>query len=85
MLKMWNVLNRANLRKNTKSFLFVSYNFVVAAMVGVVVWMVLGKLLFPGVLWMLCFIGYPGIFAGFFGGIIYLYNNEFKECDNEQN
>lgn len=54
-------------------------------MVGVVVWMVLGKLLFPGVLWMMCFIGYPGIFAGFFGGIIYLYNHEFKERDNEQN
>ena len=27
--------------------------------------------------WLFCFIGYPAVFMGLFGGGIYLYNHEF--------
>lgn len=48
------------------------------AVVGALTWLAVGRFIFSGLPWLICFIGYPCIFIGFFGGILYIYQNKFS-------
>lgn len=78
MKKLWNAINELRVKKTTKSKLYLSLLILINIVVGGALWLLIGRFLLPGVGWLLCFMGYPAIFIGFFGGILYLYNHEFE-------
>ena len=77
MKTLWNMVNQIHIKNTWKNnlvlVLFISINMVL----GACAWLLLGRLILPGTDWLLCFMGYPAIFVGLFGGVIYLYRNQF--------
>lgn len=57
-----------------KLFLFLNVLFFVLA--GAALWILCGRLIWPGFIALICFMGYPGIFAGFIGGVLFLYRED---------
>ena len=74
---LWSIVNAFKVKKNIKIRLFLSFLVVENIAIGAGIWLLIGRLFLPGIDWLICFIGYPAIFVGFFGGILYLYNHEF--------
>lgn len=77
MKRLWNVINEMKIKKEIKNKLYLGVLIAINIVMGGVVWLLFGRLVLPGTVWLLCFMGYPAIFIGFFGGILYLYNHEF--------
>ena len=77
MKRLWNAINETKISKATKNKLYLGVLIAINVLIGGGAWLLLGRLVLPGIDWLLCFMGYPAIFAGFFGGILYLYNHEF--------
>ena len=77
MKRLWNVINEMKIKKEIKNKLYLGVLIAINIVMGGVAWLWFGRLVLPGIDWLLCFMGYPAIFIGFFGGILYLYNHEF--------
>lgn len=77
MSMLWKTLNERNFPKETKSGLFLTLLFFANAAIGGLIWLLLGRSVLPEGEWLFCFMGYPAVIIGFFGGILYLYNHEF--------
>ena len=74
---LWSIVNAFKVKRIIKIRLFLSFLVVKNIAIGAGIWLLIGRLFLPGIDWLICFIGYPAIFLGFFGGILYLYNHEF--------
>lgn len=77
MKTLWNMVNQIHIKNTWKYNLFLLLFIIINLMLGACVWLLLGRLILPGTDWLLCFMGYPAIFVGLFGGVIYLYRNQF--------
>ena len=77
MKTLWNMVNQINVKDTQKNSLFLIVFILINMVVGAFVWFLLGRWIFPGMDWLLCFMGYPAIFVGLFGGVLYLYRNRF--------
>ena len=77
MKQLWNVANGLDVRKDAKARVFLWLLAVANILIGAGLWLLIGRIFLPGTEWLICFMGYPAIFIGFFGGILYLYNHEF--------
>lgn len=77
MKRLWNVINEMKNKKEIKNKLYLGVLIAINIVMGGVAWLLFGRLVLPGTDWLLCFMGYPAIFIGFFGGMLYLYNHEF--------
>ncbi|MCR4997965.1 MAG: hypothetical protein K6A61_11785 [Butyrivibrio sp.] len=77
MKKLWNVVNGLAVKSNVKIIVFLWIFVAVNIGIGAGLWLLFGRLFFPEIEWLFCFMGYSAIFIGFFGGILYLYNHEF--------
>ncbi len=77
MQKLWNVVNSLDTKSDVKSTLFLLILVVINLGIGAGVWLLSRIIFLTGIDWLICFMGYPGIFIGLFGGVIYLYNHEF--------
>ncbi len=77
MKRLWNVINEMKIKKEIKNKLYLGVSIAISIVMGGVAWVLFGRLVLPGIDWLLCFMGCPAIFIGFFGGILYLYNHEF--------
>lgn len=77
MKRLWNVINDLDAKKDVKAKMFLFLLVVVHMAAGAALWFILGRAIFPGIEWLICFTGYPAVFAGLLGGIIYLYRHEF--------
>ncbi|RHV34749.1 hypothetical protein DXB54_05145 [Coprococcus sp. OM04-5BH] len=71
--KIWNLLDKNACDKPRKEKIFLVCYMLFCAVVGALTWLAVGRFIFSGLPWLICFIGYPGIFIGFFGGILYIY------------
>ena len=78
MKKVWITVNKCNVKCETKNKIFIGLLIVLNALIGGLLWLSLGRWVLPELLWMICFMGYPAVFIGAFGGILYLYNHEFS-------
>lgn len=78
MRKIWNGVNERNISKEMKNRLYLVSLVLVNMLPGALVWFTVGRLFLPEIEWFLCFVGYPAVFFGFFGGVLYLYNHEFS-------
>ena len=77
MRKIWSTVNNMKIGSSNKIRLFL---FILAAICGVcgfLIWVTIGRLLLPGIVWLICFAGYPAVFIGIIGGAFYLFNHEF--------
>lgn len=77
MKTLWNMVNQIHIKNTWKYNLFLLLFIFINLVLGACVWLLLGRLILPGTDWLLCFMGYPAVFVGLFGGVIYLYRNQF--------
>ena len=77
MKSLWNMVNQIDVKNTWKNNLFLVLFILINMVLGACAWLLLGRLILPGTDWLLCFMGYPAIFVGLFGGVIYLYRNQF--------
>ena len=77
MKRLWNVINEMKMKKVAKIKLYLGALILINIVIGGAIWLTIGRIILPGIDWLLCFMGYPAIFMGLFGGILYLYNHEF--------
>ena len=77
MKALWNMVNQINVKNTWKNNLFLIVFILINMVMGACAWLLLGRLVLPGTDWLLCFMGYPAIFVGLFGGVLYLYRNRF--------
>ena len=77
MKTLWNMVNQIDVKNTWKNNLFLVLFILINMVLGACAWLLLGRLILPGTGWLLCFMGYPAIFVGLFGGVIYLYRNQF--------
>ncbi|MDO4467268.1 MAG: hypothetical protein Q4C49_09750 [Bacillota bacterium] len=78
MKRIWNIIDKTACSKKTKNTMYISTAICINLLLGAILWIVLGQMIFPDILGLLCFSGYPAIFFGLFGGILFLYNHEFS-------
>ena len=78
MKAVWLLLNQLPVCADVKSRLFISTTTLFFAITGLVCWLLFGHFLAGGLCSLLCFIGYPAVCAGLFGGIFYLFNHAFE-------
>ena len=62
--------------REKKQYVFILVNMLFFALIGLVCWIIAGQFLTKDISWLICFIGYPAVFIGFFGGVLYLYRKE---------
>lgn len=77
MKQLWNVINGLEVRKDVKAKMFLWLLAVANILIGAGLWLLIGRIFLPGIGWLICFMGYPAMFIGLLGGLIYLYNHEF--------
>ena len=77
MKTLWNMVNQIHIKNTWKNNLFLVLFILINMVLGACAWLLLGRLILPGTDWLLCFMGYPAIFVGLFGGVIYLYRNQY--------
>lgn len=78
MNKLWNAINGLNIKRVSKNKLYLMTTIFTNIIIGGAAWLILGRLILPGTGWLFCFMGYPAVFIGFLGGILFLYNHEFS-------
>lgn len=78
MRTLWELVNKLDVSVIGKNHVFIFCLAIVSGLIGAIVWFLLGKIFLPDISWFICFVGYPCVFIGYFGGVIYLYNHEFK-------
>lgn len=77
MNMLYKYLKEAPLARSTKNMIFICVCVLVAVFAGALVWTLMGRLLLPEIVWLLCFMGYSGVFLGFVGSVFYLYKHQF--------
>ena len=77
MKTLWNMVNQIDVKNTWKNNLFLVLFILINMVLGACAWLLLGRLILPGTDWLLCVMGYPAVFVGLFGGVIYLYRNQF--------
>ena len=81
---IWNRINNFNINDTAKNKLFIALVSVLYGIAGGLIWLTVGKVFLPEIYWGLCFIGYPVVLGGIFGGILYLYNHEFNKKEEKE-
>lgn len=76
MSMIWNLLKETHCKERVFERLFLVVNVVAWSVVGFLLWLVARNFVLKTADWAVCFVGYFGIFAGFIGGIIYLWNKK---------
>lgn len=70
-----NYVHHKKLNTSGRTRLFVFLTTLSSSLLGLVFWFVLHFFVLNEISWAICFAGYPGVFVGFIGGIIYLYRH----------
>lgn len=75
--KVWDWFEKKEWSRIWKERLFLTCLEVFFGLLGVILWLLL-KGWFPGFDILVCLVGYLGFFAGYVGGMLYLYRHEFS-------
>lgn len=74
---LWNFVYSRNLKNLAKNRLFIFLCIVYTALFGALIWLLVGRFFLPGFIWLVCFMGYPAMLWGLFGGSLYLATHGF--------
>lgn len=69
---IWKSLEKQAWSKLTRQKVFLVSAMLAFGFIGAILWGLIGKVFLPDGSWLLCFIGYPAVFGGFFGGFLFL-------------
>lgn len=72
MDKLWNWVDYKALSRDGKVRIFLCLNCLKYGFLGFVAWLLVSRIALGTVDWAICFVGYPGFFVGYLGGILYL-------------
>ena len=78
MKKIWTFINKQNLSVLVKQRTFLTILIMGNLVLGGLVWLLFFRSMLLGISWLICFMGYPALFIGFFGGMLYLYKHDFE-------
>ena len=78
MKTIWKFVDKLNIGNQTKNAVYIILMFFIGLIIGGILWAALGRLFLPEISWLICFIGYPGVFFGILGGALYLFEHEFS-------
>lgn len=78
MQLVWQLVEETELAISTKNRLYITSMTIIDLVLGTLAWCLVGRIFLPGVDWLLCFMGYPAVFGGVIGSVMYLYNHEFS-------
>lgn len=78
MNAIWLRIDNLKFSLEVKIKLFIFIMTIIMVILGGIVWMLVGHIFLPGVVWLICFMGYSGVGFGMFGSVIYLYNRILK-------
>lgn len=78
MKYLWNHVDQLNYTTTQKQKLFLFLNSLIFGLLGFLFWIPVQFFTLRTLDWLVCFVGYPVMFLGLLGGILYLYNHEFK-------
>ena len=67
---IWSFVNKNDWSNNKKSFFYLASLIVIYALIGAALWFVIGRVLLTDAIYLFCFISYPAVIFGLFGGII---------------
>ena len=73
---IWKILDQKAWNPIRKQKVFLVCSMLIFCLLGGAVWGLVGRWFVPDITGLLCFVGYPGIFLGFFGGILYLWRQD---------
>ncbi len=68
MKRLWDALEDHGLSAKKRSILFLILNTLKFALIGLLVWAAASRYWKMGIDWLICFMGYPGFFAGYLRG-----------------
>ena len=74
MERLWDALGNRSLSVRKRSILFLILNTLKFAMIGLLFWIAVSSYQKLGIDWLICFMGYPGFFAGYLRGVFFLWN-----------
>lgn len=72
MNRMWERITRKNYSEDKRIKIFLFYNCIKFCLIGFIVWLLVSRRYLNTLEWAICFIGYPGMFLGYFGGLTFL-------------
>lgn len=74
--KLWERIDAKELAQEWKVRLFLLFNCIRYAVLGLLVWLIVSRFALSTIEWAVCFVGYPGVFIGYVGGLIFLCSKE---------
>lgn len=77
MRKLWFIINKTRWSRSLKNAFFITLMTLGASMAGGMVWLLIGRLFWADISGLFCLAGYAGMYVGFVGAILYLYNHDF--------
>lgn len=77
MKKLWNIVNGFKVKNTTKNEIYIMICMLSNLLFGGILWGIIGRFIMSGVVDLVCFMGYPAVFIGLYGGLFYLFNHEF--------
>ncbi|MDD6311374.1 MAG: hypothetical protein PUB09_05550 [Firmicutes bacterium] len=78
MRKVWMSIDKLDWKVRNKNTLFIWILILISSVCGGLTWAALGRFVLPETIWILCFMGYPAVFVGVFGGVLYLWRHDFS-------
>ena len=72
MSRLWKWIDVRKMSYKAKTRWFLFLNSLLYSAVGFFAWIIVSRFALDSWDWALCFVGYPGVFAGYFAGIIFL-------------
>lgn len=72
MRELWNRIDAHRFSYKTKIYVFLLVNCIIYGLLGFLSFLIIRYLAFDSLTGALCFIGYPLVCVGYFGGIIFL-------------
>lgn len=73
MKKIEKLISTLHMTTEQKQNVFIMFNVLICGIMGAVLWAVVGRYMLSSLSWLFCFMGYPAVFIGFCGSILYLY------------
>ncbi|MDO4197818.1 MAG: hypothetical protein Q4D13_02360 [Erysipelotrichaceae bacterium] len=73
---LWEKIKKMNYDRNIRQRLFIFCSIIAYAVLGALCWLLLFRMILPELSWLICFMAYPAVFAGFMGGTLYLWHHD---------
>lgn len=78
MKKLWNYIDKKNIKATTKYKFAFFIIVLLSGLLGYILWLIFRNFGLSSGAWMFCFIGYP-VLISFYITVLYAYNHEFHD------